>query len=85
MNDFHDISACPPAYLPDDPTDIPAMLKVRFSASLGTSTHQPPFLKVTVFVAGRTLAKPLIGKPHPWVQHRIHEVCQQIDGAREYD
>ena len=21
MNDFHDISACPPAYLPDDPTD----------------------------------------------------------------
>ena len=28
MNAFHDISACPPAYLPDDPTDIKAMLKV---------------------------------------------------------
>ena len=28
MNDFHDISACPPAYLPDDPTNIQAMLKV---------------------------------------------------------
>ena len=22
MNAFHDLSACPPAYLPDDPTDI---------------------------------------------------------------
>ena len=22
MNDFHDISACPPAYLPDDLTDV---------------------------------------------------------------
>ena len=26
MNDFHDISACPPARLPKDPTDIKAML-----------------------------------------------------------
>ena len=32
MNDFHDISACPPAYLPDDPTDIQAMLKVLVNA-----------------------------------------------------
>ena len=28
MNDFHDISACPPAYLPDDPIDIQAMLNM---------------------------------------------------------
>ncbi len=32
MNDFHDISACPPAYLPDDPTNIQAMLKVLVNA-----------------------------------------------------
>ena len=32
MNDFHDVSACPPAYLPDNPTDIKAMLKVLVNA-----------------------------------------------------
>ena len=32
MNDFHDISACPPAYLPADPTDIKAMLTVLVNA-----------------------------------------------------
>ena len=32
MNDFHDISACPPAYLPDNPKDINAMLKILVSA-----------------------------------------------------
>jgi ferritin-like protein len=32
MNDFHDISACPPARLPKDPTDIKAMLKVLVEA-----------------------------------------------------
>lgn len=32
MNDFHDISACPPAKLPKDPTDIKAMLKVLVEA-----------------------------------------------------
>lgn len=32
MNDFHDISACSPAYLPDDPTDIQAMLRVLVNA-----------------------------------------------------
>lgn len=32
MNDFHDISACPPAALPQDPTDIKAMLKVLVEA-----------------------------------------------------
>ena len=32
MNDFHDISAYPPAYLPDDPTDIQAMLTVLVNA-----------------------------------------------------
>ena len=32
MNDFHDISACPPAYLPEDPTDIQAMLTVLVNA-----------------------------------------------------
>lgn len=32
MNEFHDISACPPAYLPDDPTDIKAMLNVLVNA-----------------------------------------------------
>jgi ferritin-like protein len=32
MNDFHDISACPPASLPKDPTDIKAMLKVLVNA-----------------------------------------------------
>lgn len=32
MNDFHDISACPPAGLPRDPTDIKAMLTVLVEA-----------------------------------------------------
>jgi ferritin-like protein len=32
MNDFHDISACPPASLPKDPTDIKAMLNVLVEA-----------------------------------------------------
>jgi ferritin-like protein len=32
MNDFHDISACPPAALPKDPTDIKAMLTVLVEA-----------------------------------------------------
>ncbi|MEN6291161.1 MAG: ferritin-like domain-containing protein [Methanobacterium sp.] len=27
MNEFHDISGCPPAALPNDPTDIKAMLQ----------------------------------------------------------
>ena len=32
MVDFHDISACPPAMLPKDPTDIKAMLTVLVEA-----------------------------------------------------
>jgi ferritin-like protein len=32
MNDFHDISACPPARIPKDPTDIKAMLTVLVDA-----------------------------------------------------
>ncbi len=32
MNDFHDISACPPANLPKDPREIKAMLKVLVGA-----------------------------------------------------
>lgn len=32
MNDFHDISACPPALLPADPTDVKAMLEVLVKA-----------------------------------------------------
>jgi ferritin-like protein len=32
MNDFHDLSACPPAALPKDPTDIKAMLTVLVEA-----------------------------------------------------
>ena len=32
MNEFHDISACPPALLPKDPTDIKAMLEVLVKA-----------------------------------------------------
>lgn len=32
MKDFHDMSACPPAYLPSDPTDITAMLTVLVEA-----------------------------------------------------
>lgn len=32
MKDFHDISACPPASLPEDPTDVQAMLKVLVEA-----------------------------------------------------
>lgn len=32
MNDFHDISACPPASLPEDPTDVQAVLKVLVEA-----------------------------------------------------
>ncbi|MCD6121716.1 MAG: hypothetical protein J7K04_07760 [Spirochaetales bacterium] len=32
MKDFHDISACPPAPLPEDPKDIEAILKVLVNA-----------------------------------------------------
>ncbi len=32
MNNFHDISACPPASLPKDPTDIEAILKIFVNA-----------------------------------------------------
>jgi ferritin-like protein len=32
MKDFHDVSACPPAKLPADPTDIKAMLTVLVEA-----------------------------------------------------
>ena len=32
MKEFHDISACPPASLPKDPTDVKAMLKVLVNA-----------------------------------------------------
>lgn len=32
MKAFHDISACPPAHLPEDPTDIRAMLQVLVNA-----------------------------------------------------
>ncbi len=32
MKDFHDLSACPPAKLPADPTDVEAMLKVLVEA-----------------------------------------------------
>jgi ferritin-like protein len=32
MNDFHDMSACPPAYLPDNPTDVKAILQVLVGA-----------------------------------------------------
>jgi ferritin-like protein len=32
MNDFHDLSACPPAYLPEDPTNVKAMLEVLVRA-----------------------------------------------------
>ena len=32
MKEFHDLSACPPAFLPADPKDIQAMLKVLVNA-----------------------------------------------------
>ena len=32
MVEFHNISACPPAYLPDNPRDVNAMLKVLVAA-----------------------------------------------------
>jgi ferritin-like protein len=32
MKDFHDVSACPPASLPEDPTDVQAILKVLVGA-----------------------------------------------------
>lgn len=32
MNEFHDCSACPPAHLPADPTDVKAMLQVLVEA-----------------------------------------------------
>jgi ferritin-like protein len=32
MKEFHDCSACPPAKLPKDPTDVKAMLKVLLEA-----------------------------------------------------
>jgi ferritin-like protein len=32
MKDFHDMSACPPASLPKDPTDVQAILKVLVAA-----------------------------------------------------
>lgn len=32
MTEFHDVSACPPAMLPSDPTDVKAILKVLVEA-----------------------------------------------------
>ena len=32
MKEFHDLSACPPAHLPKDPTDIKAIVKVLLKA-----------------------------------------------------
>jgi len=32
MNDFHDMSACPPARLPEDPSDTEAIVKVLLAA-----------------------------------------------------
>ncbi len=32
MKEFHDMSACPPANLPEDPTDVEAILKVLVAA-----------------------------------------------------
>lgn len=32
MKEFHDCSACPPATLPDDPTDVKALLRVLLEA-----------------------------------------------------
>lgn len=32
MKEFHDISACPPASLPEDPTDVKAILRVLVEA-----------------------------------------------------
>ncbi len=32
MKAFHDLSACPPAHLPEDPTDVQAILKVLVAA-----------------------------------------------------
>jgi ferritin-like protein len=32
MKDFHDVSGCPPAYVPDDPTDVNEVLKVLVEA-----------------------------------------------------
>ena len=32
MKDFHDISACPPAPLPEDPKDVEAILKILVNA-----------------------------------------------------
>ena len=32
MKSFHDISACPPAHLPKDPSDVKAMLKILVEA-----------------------------------------------------
>ncbi len=32
MKAFHDLSACPPAHLPEDPTDVQAILKVLVNA-----------------------------------------------------
>ncbi|HAL45346.1 MAG: DNA protection protein DPS [Planctomycetes bacterium GWF2_42_9] len=32
MNDFHDMSACPPARLPDNPSDVEAILRVLVEA-----------------------------------------------------
>ena len=32
MKDFHDVSGCPPAYLPEDPSDVKEILKVLVEA-----------------------------------------------------
>jgi len=32
MKDFHDMSGCPPAYMPKDPTDVKVMLKTLVEA-----------------------------------------------------
>jgi len=54
MNDFHDCSACPPARLPEDPTDVKAILRVLVEAERCAVRGYSAIAKMTVGKDPRT-------------------------------
>lgn len=68
MKEFHDISACPPARLPDDPTDAEAILEVLVEAERCAVRGYSQICNLTAGKDHRTydLAKAIL---HEEIQH----------------
>src|SRR3989449_6624099 len=63
MLDFHNISACPPAALPKDPTDMQAMLQVLLSAEQCAVRGYTHICNMTAGKDHRTYTLPLAFPP----------------------